>query len=160
VEIAVGRVLVNGSLGNATLNFSLNFTPIIGQSLTLIKNDGADAVSGTFNALPEGALMTNGVVVLRIRYAGGDGNDVTLSRVAAAPPSTIQFSGLTTNGLFTLSGLGFSNAPYFIEAATNLNTPILWQTISTNLSSNNGLYQFIDLDSTNFPIRFYRVRSP
>jgi hypothetical protein len=59
-----------------------------------------------------------------------------------------------------LSGLGFSNAPYFIEATTNLNPPIAWQTISTNTSSSNGLYQFIDANSTNFPIRFYRVRSP
>ena len=96
---------------------------------------------------------------LTIKNAAGDGNDVTLTRTFNAPPSMI--SPLTlSNGVTVLNGSGFSNAPYFIEATTNLNPPIPWQTISTNTSDTNGVYQFIDIDSTNFPIRFYRVRSP
>ena len=148
------------ALNNALLRLTLGFTPPGGTVFTLINNDGADAVSGTFAGLPEGAILTTNGVDFRVSYLGGTGNDVTLTVPGGAPPSTIQFSGLNSNGLFTLTGAGFSNAPYVLEATTHLNAPIPWQPISTNTSDASGVYQFIDSASTNFPIRFYRVQSP
>ena len=65
------------SIGNA-------FTPSIGQQFKIIDNDGSDLVSGTFKDLPEGSLLTLGRNVLRISYAGGDGNDIVLTSVPAA----------------------------------------------------------------------------
>lgn len=148
------------TLTNAGLIVNTGFTPAAGGIFTIINNDGADPISGIFSGLPQNALLTNLGRIFRISYTGGDGNDVTLTSTLAAPPSTIQFSGVTSNGLFTLSGAGFSNAPYFLEATTNLAPSVSWQTIATSTSSSNGIYHFIDFASTNFPIRFYRVRSP
>jgi autotransporter-associated beta strand protein len=140
----------------------------VGDVFTIIENTSTNPIGGTFAGLPEGTVLTasNRFAGLpgrefRISYTGGDGNDVTLTvPVVSAPPSAIQFAGLNSNGLFTLTGAGFSNVTYVIEATTNLNAPIPWLPISTNTSGTNGVYQFIDPGSTNFPLRFYRVKSP
>ncbi len=156
------QVVVQGTVNlNGLLAISLGFTPPLGTVFTIIDNDGADAVIQPFRNLAEGAVTNVGGVDLRISYLGGDGNDVTLTVPGgSAPPSTIQFSGVNSNGLFTLTGAGISNAPYVLEATATLNPPIPWLPIATNNSDANGVYQFIDLVSTNFPIRFYRVLSP
>lgn len=78
------------NLGGATLNVSLGFTPAVGNTFPIIVNDGTtDAVSGTFNGLPEGTVMnvTAGSfsAALQISYVGGDGNDVVLKAVSMSP---------------------------------------------------------------------------
>src|SRR4030095_16509851 len=84
------------SLGNAALSLSSfnGFTPTIGQTFVIINNDDTDAVTGTFNGLPEGATILNflgSALKATITYAGGTGNDVVLT--AAAPvPGNLQFS--------------------------------------------------------------------
>ncbi|MEP7204683.1 MAG: hypothetical protein ABI716_00630 [Candidatus Saccharibacteria bacterium] len=78
-------------LGGATLNTSLygGFVPSLNDSFTIINNDGADAVTGTFNGLPEGAEFNVGAVKFKISYVGGDGNDVTLKATyVPGPPGT------------------------------------------------------------------------
>ena len=45
----------------------------------LIANDGTDAISGTFNGLPEGAYVPDFSPLATISYRGGDGNDVTIT---------------------------------------------------------------------------------
>ncbi|AWM37417.1 Extracellular serine protease precursor [Gemmata obscuriglobus] len=82
-----GTVDVTG----ATLAVTLGFTPVAGTSFTLIANDGADAVTGTFNGLAEGATFTSGGVTFTISYVGGTGNDVVIS---TAPP-TLSISNVT-----------------------------------------------------------------
>lgn len=51
----------------------------------LVDNDGADAVTGTFDGLAEGATVTVDGRGFVLSYAGGDGNDVTLTRDATPP---------------------------------------------------------------------------
>lgn len=111
-----GTVTIN----SATLNVVLGYTPAIGDSYTLINNDGADAVTGTFSGLAEGATTTINGQLFRISYAGGTGNDVTLQAVEASSgdsggqPSPAQaLSGTTADDLLrgadgndTLYGLG------------------------------------------------------
>ena len=54
----------------------------IGTVLTIVNNDGNDAVSGTFTGLPEGAQVTLGDTLLSISYVGGtNANDVTLTAI-------------------------------------------------------------------------------
>ena len=77
------KVMGEVEVSNATLQVTLGFTPVVGQQFTLIDNDGTDAVTGTFAGLPEGALLPMGNVVFQVSYQGGDGNDVTLTRIAA-----------------------------------------------------------------------------
>jgi len=53
----------------------------VGTAITLIFNDGADAVVGEFAGLPQGGILTadNGDL-FTIDYAGGTGNDVVVTR--------------------------------------------------------------------------------
>ena len=76
-QIAVqGAVTLDG-----TLAITRGFTPAIGDSFTIIDNDGVDAVIGTFFDSPEGDIYTIDTIPFRLSYLGGDGNDVTLTRV-------------------------------------------------------------------------------
>jgi len=82
------RLAVTGpvSLGNATLQPFLGFSPAPGTIFTLVDNDGADPVAGTFSGRPEGSTFLLGSTIVRMSYVGGDGNDVTL---AAIDPATL-----------------------------------------------------------------------
>ena len=77
---------VTGSvtLNNPTLNLNFGFMPVFGTSFTIINNDGGDAVTGTFNGLPEGAVFVAGSVPVKISYVGGSSNDVVLTVMCAA----------------------------------------------------------------------------
>ena len=56
------------------------------NSLSSAAYDGTDAVVGMF---AQGSSVTSGVDTFSINYAGGDGNDVTLTVTAVVPePST------------------------------------------------------------------------
>jgi hypothetical protein len=82
-----GTVDVTGS----ALNLTLGFTPAVGNSFTIINNDSNDAVTGTFNGLPEGKVFTATTGsfsgTFQITYRGGDGNDVVLTAVSASTPA-------------------------------------------------------------------------
>jgi len=83
-DTAFSFVIVTGlvSLGDANLSVVApppNFAIAPFNRFTIINNDGADPVVGTFSGLPENAVVaTAGDVKLRITYRGGDGNDVQL----------------------------------------------------------------------------------
>ncbi|MGZ0170991.1 MAG: beta strand repeat-containing protein [Planctomycetales bacterium] len=69
---------------NVTLTTSVigAFVPFAGDEFVIINNDGADAVSGTFLGLAEGAKIANFLGSGRsgtVSYVGGDGNDVTIT---------------------------------------------------------------------------------
>ncbi|THD80684.1 MAG: calcium-binding protein [Phenylobacterium sp.] len=81
------QVAVTGGvvLGGSTLSLSAgSFSGAVGQSFTIINNDGVDAVTGTFSGLAQGATISAGAYAFTISYHGGDGNDVTLT-VSSAP---------------------------------------------------------------------------
>jgi hypothetical protein len=150
-----GAVRLNG----AQLAVTTSFTPEPGAVFMLIQNDSALPIAGTFNGLPEGSFLTINSAAYQISYIGGDGNDVTLTRIFAAPASQL-FAPMLSGGVPTLSGQGVANAPYVLEATSDLNPPILWQPVQTNFSDATGAYLFVDTNATNFPARFYRVQSP
>lgn len=75
-----------------------------GDSFVIINNDGADAITGTFLDLPEGATIPFGIAAdFIISYVGGDGNDVTITARGGTPaaPDT-GFRLLKGAGLITL----------------------------------------------------------
>ena len=83
-----GNVHVTGAVNLGGATFSLNGSGagvVAGNTFTIIDNDAADAVAGTFAGLPEGATIPGGPGGLNytISYIGGTGNDVVLT--AAAP---------------------------------------------------------------------------
>ena len=63
-----------------------NFRPAINDTFVILKNDGTDAINGTFLNAPEGATFGGALnTAFRISYHGGDGNDVSITRVNKAP---------------------------------------------------------------------------
>jgi hypothetical protein len=88
-----GTVTLNGApLG--TFPFG---NPAIGQSFTIIKNDGTDPVIGTFAGLPEGAIL-KAAHRFRVSYVGGDGNDVVLTTLAETNTALSQNANTTQFG--------------------------------------------------------------
>jgi autotransporter-associated beta strand protein len=67
------------SLTNPTLQVTVGYVPVVGHTFTIINNDLADAVVGTFNGLPQNATFVASGRTLQISYAAGDGNDVVLT---------------------------------------------------------------------------------
>jgi autotransporter-associated beta strand protein len=73
-----------------TLSVRLGFAPA-GQSFTIINNAGSSPVSGTFNGLPEGALVRAGSSTFHISYQGGDGSEVVLTQIPGPAPGDIEW---------------------------------------------------------------------
>ena len=78
--VTYDQINVTGTVTLAgTLDLYMIDNVSTGQQYTIINNDGADAVSGTFDGLTEGATISTGPATYTISYAGGDGNDVVLT---------------------------------------------------------------------------------
>ncbi len=95
------------SLSGSTLDVTLGFTPSPGDEFIIIANDGADAVTGNFSGLAEGAVVNT----LIISYVGGDGNDVVLTATDPPVVTTQAASSVTTTtatGNGTITDLGGS----------------------------------------------------
>ncbi|MCX8092402.1 MAG: NAD(P)H-hydrate epimerase, partial [Verrucomicrobiae bacterium] len=150
-----GAVQLNG----ATLNLEPGpVVPVIGSQFIIITNDSNDAVNGTFTGLPQGAITVAGSMFLQIDYAGGDGNDVVLTRVNPV----LQFSSIARqpSGAMQINAFGSPGLPHVLDATTNLNPVIVWLPLLTNTADGNGNLNFTDSSATNFPQRFYRLRGP
>jgi Tol biopolymer transport system component len=80
-----GSVTVGGTLASSLVN---GFVPVAGNSFTVIDNDGADAVIGTFAGLAQGSSFTVSGVTYQISYNGGTGNDVVLTVTAVTTEAT------------------------------------------------------------------------
>ncbi len=113
-----GGVTISSGVG-LTLKQTAAFS--IGDTITILNNDGVDPVSGTFTGLAEGTFITaiggNGVSsqIFQISYEGGDGNDVVLTAIAEADTS-VSLDGDTlvirdelnndTDDVYTISVVG------------------------------------------------------
>jgi T5SS/PEP-CTERM-associated repeat protein len=79
------------SVSNSILNVSLGFTPLVGESFTIISNLGPGVVSGMFvdgegNALANDATFAVDGTTFEISYGGNpDGQDVVLTAVVPEP---------------------------------------------------------------------------
>ncbi|MGJ8697525.1 MAG: beta strand repeat-containing protein [Verrucomicrobiaceae bacterium] len=84
-----GAVDVTGG----TLNLVFSGSYVNGDEIFILVNDGADAVTGTFSGLSEGAIAANyGGFDWKTSYVAGDGNDISL--MAVPEPSVSLLAGL------------------------------------------------------------------
>ena len=72
-------------------------------------------------------------------------------------PVIINSVALLGNGSVQMNFTGIPGYTYLIEAATNLNPPITWSTLGTNVADINGLFNFTDPGATNYNGRYYRT---
>jgi hypothetical protein len=112
------------NLTGADLDVSVNYVTAEGDSFEVLRKDGSEPVTGTFNGLPEGGLRDVGSRQFVISYQGGDGNDVvltatntTLNAVEAIVQGGDVYGRLDPNECILLY-LAFSNR--FDEPVTGL----------------------------------------
>jgi len=93
------QLVVTGTvnLTGATLSGTVGFTPALGNTFTIINNDGADAVTGTFTGLAEGSSVSLSGYDFTVSYNAGTGNDVVLTSAAAAAILTWNGGGGNNN---------------------------------------------------------------
>ncbi|HMX39296.1 MAG TPA: HYR domain-containing protein, partial [Saprospiraceae bacterium] len=108
---AVGTVDLTG----VGLVLSGSYNPAICQTFTLVVNDGTDAIIGTFNGLPEGAVINMAPFTslnALISYVGGTGNDVVIT---VSGDINIQGNGTSIvdgdNSPDLLDGTDFGSTP-------------------------------------------------
>src|SRR5262249_18556961 len=70
-----GAVVLDGTLGLSFLN---GFAPGAADTFPIILDDDADAISNTFNGVPEGSTVSAAFSRMHITYVGGTGNDLVL----------------------------------------------------------------------------------
>ena len=132
--------------------------PASGDSWVIVDNMSTEPVMGTFNGLPEGAYVVGSGLVFQISYMGGTGNDVSLRRVPA-PASTLEMPYFTSSGGLLLRGQGVPGGTYEVQASTNL-LPGSWVFLQNLVASPSGIFYIQDVNASDYPHRFYRVRSP
>lgn len=88
------QLIVTGDVSLAgELSLSGSYVPLLGESFTLIDNQGANAISGIFTGIVEGSTVTFNGFDLTATYIGGDGNDFVLFSIPE--PATLSLLGLS-----------------------------------------------------------------
>jgi hypothetical protein len=113
--------------------------------------DNCSVASVSSNAPVQFPLGTNTVTWTASDPSGNSDTCPQLVIVRLAP-ATIQISRLADHNI-SLSLNALCNLPFRIEAATNL---LNWETL-TNYSNPAEAVEYLDLDATNSPQRFYRA---
>jgi autotransporter-associated beta strand protein len=154
--VATGNV----GLGGAVLQVLPGSIGAVSNRYVIIRNDGGNAVTGTFLGLAEGGQVTfaNGMA-FQITYSGGDGNDVVLTQLSQPTPPQVSAIVMLGNGQIQITGAGLPGVFYTVEANADLNTAN-WVPLSTITPQGNTLLEFIDTNAPAYPQRFYRFRWP
>ncbi|MBA4150551.1 MAG: autotransporter-associated beta strand repeat-containing protein [Verrucomicrobia bacterium] len=147
------------TLNNTVFNLDHGaFVPALGNQFTLVNKSGAGAISGILKDLPDNSIFGYGGKVYSLTYAGGDGNDLVLSRVTIPAPS-FDASGierlLSGNVSLRATGIPGYNG-YRLQLSTNL---VAWSEIGAYEKTNtNGDLEFVHYGvEKNSPYLFYRI---
>jgi hypothetical protein len=167
----------NYDLAGGTLNFGITSLTSYGQ----INIAGSPALSGTLSInLNDGYYPTNGNAFPLLTYGSETG---AFSPLALPPwinwqtnygPTTFTLSVVNLNGRpvvaaakvpapgqFSFQFTGNPSGSYSVLATTNLILPLAdWTVLGSATLISSDLFQYVDTHATNYPQRFYRLRSP
>jgi len=102
------------------------------------------------------SLAMAGNYAVIVSAQGGSVTSLVASLTVYVPPG---IGGIfeNTNGTVALNLTGLPGDTYILESATNLGLSMNWLYLATNTLGSNGVWQFTDLQATNFPQQFYRL---
>jgi hypothetical protein len=130
--------------------------------------DRVSTLNVTINAdgvLPYGEVYFRSAVFDPVRgyaYFGQDSrpDQIVKFQVAKVDPFSLN-AGRDGNGAFELDFTNIHGGAFTVSTATNLTSfGANWTTLGSATEIANGQFQFIDLQSSNNPLRFYQVRGP
>ncbi|WP_417731668.1 DUF4347 domain-containing protein [Rosistilla oblonga] len=122
----------------------------IGDVYTIIVNDAEDAISGSFAGLRDNAVIATGVGVYhQISYAGGDGNDVTLTRVEVGTIGDLVWNDLDGDGIRDAGEPGLTGVTVYIDSNSNGTRD---GGEPSEVTDANGAYSFIELVASTYNI--------
>jgi len=142
-------------------NLAANWSDPDGDPLTLASVSATSTNGGTvtYDSTNIYYSDTNNVTD-QFGYTISDGQGGTAQGIVTVMLAQQTISGWTfSNGTLTLNFTGVPNSAYWVEAATNLASPVNWLPVSTNVAGSNGQWQFTDAQTTNFLQRFYRTQA-
>ena len=104
-------------------------------------------------------LLPNGMVLV----AGGSGGGTVLSSTELffeAPDFSLENPAILADGMFRFEFKNATGISVNVAGTTNLTLPQSnWTTLGTATELAPGQYEFVDLQATNHPQRFYRAQS-
>ena len=115
------QVAVTGTttLTNGGLRILVGASPTlsVGNTFTILANDGAEAITGQFTAGTTVAAFDNPLYKFSVNYAGGDGNDIVVALTTILPPRFLDVVGgvvtyLTGTGTDS-TGLGLDQRRHY-----------------------------------------------
>jgi hypothetical protein len=142
-------------------NLATNWSDLDGDPLTLTSVDTTSTNGGTVTYDSTNIYYSDtSNVTDQFGYTISDGQGGTAQGIVTVLMAQQNISGWTfSNGTLTLNFTGIPNSVYWVEAATNLASPVDWTPISTNVAGSDGQWQFTDTQTTNFLRRFYRTQA-
>ena len=82
----------------------------------------------------------------------------SVAALTILPPP--QLHGEISGPNFQFTAFAVPGDSYWIQAATNLEAPVIWTTIATNVAAPDGLVQFSEAIAAGKLNRFYRLVAP
>ncbi len=141
------------ALGSPTLNYQWrkNGTNLLNSERIFGVNSSTLALTGI-----QPADAGNYTVIITNTF-GSAISDVAVLTVSQSPPQIVTTNGSLglSNGVFGFQLTGLQGQTLIIEGSSNLTT---WVGLQTNLLTSGSMF-FSDPQWTNFPRRYYRVRS-
>jgi autotransporter-associated beta strand protein len=149
-----------------------NATDADGDTLTLIAvsatstNGAAVTTNSTSVIYTQAAINPNVTDSFTYTVADIYGATNTGTVIVTIGTNSVPVSGNGAGSTVLPNGnveIGFTGTPgytYYIEATTNLTSPIIWTIVSTNVADSNGNISFIDTTATNNIGRYFRTTTP
>ncbi len=163
--VTIGGAQLNAAVnpGNLDTDWYFEFGPTtnygsFSATNTLTADTNTAAVSSAVLGLLAAALYHYRAVASN--SAGISlGQDMSFSTLALPPP-LLAAPAVLGNGTFQFVFENPYDADFTVLATTNLVTPASgWETLGTPAPIGDGLYQFADQSASNYPGRFYLLRS-
>lgn len=151
------------NIANSTLAPTLNFTPAPGQSFNIISTSGGGSINGTFNGLPQGAVLTVGGKPFIVSYSA---TGVTLTY---AGPALMTEPKITNFSMTPISGSLPATVHIHIEGAFNpgimhdlqySDDMLVWKPAGLSATTDAQGHLVIDFDQAAAPRRFFRLAIP
>jgi len=127
--------------------------------LTILQNDGADPIVGTFDGLAEGGTvnLSSGDPMLiiisataTISYVGGTGNDITLTDfvIDALLIGDMDGSGAVNNNDITPFVLALTDRPTYLATYPGIDPDVIGDIDGSGVLNNNDITLFVTLLTT------------